>query len=201
MWDDFKTKCIDCLELVPYKYSSTKYSQPWVTFNTKGMCRKKKRLYNKACSSGSAADWTNYKEVNKVAKRQCRNAYFSYVSQLFASRTNRKKFWSFIKECRKDSTGVPPLSVGSNTFIDDKDKANALNNQFASVFTRENLSGLSSSSFPDMDDIQIDINGVAQLLHNLDPQKATNPDNIPTKFLKMFAMELAPCLTLLYQAS
>jgi len=72
------------------------------------------------------------------------------------------------------------------------------------VFTRENVStipDLSSSSFPDMDDIQINVNGVAQLLCNLDPQKATGPDNIPTRFLKMFAMELAPCLTLLYQAS
>jgi len=49
-----------------------------------------------------------------------------------------------------------------------------------------------------MDDIQIDVNGVAQLL---DPQKAVGPDNIPTRFLKMFAMELALCLTLLYQAS
>jgi len=52
-----------------------------------------------------------------------------------------------------------------------------------------------------MDDVQIDAYGVAQLLHNLDPQKATGPDNIPTRFLKMFAMELAPCLTLFYQAS
>jgi len=101
MWDDFKTKCIDCLELVPYKYSSTKYSQPWVTSNTKRICRKKKRLYNKARSSGSAADWTNYKEVKKAAQRQCRNAYFSYVSQLFDSRSNRKKFWSFIKGRQK----------------------------------------------------------------------------------------------------
>jgi len=40
-----------------------------------------------------------------------------------------------------------------------------------------------------------------QLLCNLDPQKATGPDRIPTRFFKMFAMELAPCLMLLYRAS
>ena len=40
-----------------------------------------------------------------------------------------------------------------------------------------------------------------QLLSSLDPQKATGPDKIPTRFLKLFSMELAPCLTLLYQAS
>ena len=52
-----------------------------------------------------------------------------------------------------------------------------------------------------MNDIQTDVNGVAQLLSNLDPLKATGPDRIPTRFLKMFAMEIAPCFTLLYQAS
>ena len=51
-----------------------------------------------------------------------------------------------------------------------------------------------SFSFPDMDNIQIDINGGAQLLCNLDPQKEF-PQGL------MLAMELAPCLTLLYQAS
>ena len=51
MWDDLKIKCIDYLELVPYKYSSMKYSQPWITSNAKRIFWKKKRLYNKACSS------------------------------------------------------------------------------------------------------------------------------------------------------
>ena len=39
------------------------------------------------------------------------------------------------------------------------------------------------------------------MLMVLDPQKATGPDRIPTRYLKMFAMEIAPCLTLLYLAS
>ena len=204
MWDDFKTNCIDCLELVPYKYSSTRFSQPWVTSNTKRICRKKKRAYNKARSSGSVVHWNNYKELKRTAQRQCRKAYYDYVSRLFDSRSNSKKFWSFIKGRRKDNTGVTSLSVGGTTVTDDTSKANALNNQFASVFTRENVSTvpvISGVSFPDMDDIQIDVNGVAQLLSSLDPQKATGPDKIPTRFLKLFSMELAPCLTLLYQAS
>ena len=79
-----------------------------------------------------------------------------------------------------------------------------MNNQFTTVFTIENAStipGVSGPSFPDMDNIEIDVNGVARLLSNLDPHKATRPDRIPTRFLKMFAVEIAPCLTLLYQAS
>ena len=44
-----------------------------------------------------------------------------------------------------------------------------------------------------MDDMQIDVNGVTQLLHNLDLQAQQNSN-------KIFAMELAPCIMLLYQA-
>jgi len=44
MWDDFRAKCIDCLELVPYKYSSIRFSQPWVTSTTRRICRKKKTI-------------------------------------------------------------------------------------------------------------------------------------------------------------
>jgi len=104
------------------------------------------------------------------------------------------------RPCKYD-TGVSSLSVGGTRVTDGIHKANALNNQY--LCTRENTSTIpviSGPSFPDMDDIQIDVNGVAQLLFNLDPQKATGPDRIPTRFLKMFAMELAPCLTLLYQS-
>jgi len=79
-----------------------------------------------------------------------------------------------------------------------------LNNQFASVFTREDTSTIPSISgplYPDMDSIEIEVNGVTNLLTNLDPHKATGPDKIPTRFLKLFATELVPCLTILYQVS
>ena len=36
---------------------------------------------------------------------------------------------------------------------------------------------------------------------NLNSQKAGGPDYIPTRLLKEFALELAPSLTLLFQAS
>ena len=39
------------------------------------------------------------------------------------------------------------------------------------------------------------------LLVNLDPHKATGPDNIPTKLLKETAQQMAPLLTLIFQAS
>ena len=42
--------------------------------------------------------------------------------------TNNKKFWSHIKSCLKDYTGISTHIVEGNTITDDLDKANALNN-------------------------------------------------------------------------
>ena len=42
MWDDFKTKCIDCLELVPYKYSSTRFSSLGLPLTLKEYVGKRK---------------------------------------------------------------------------------------------------------------------------------------------------------------
>ena len=53
------------------------------------------------------------------------------------------------------------------------------------------------SPFPDLEQIQIQPNGIKSLFSALNPYKATGPDNISGRFLK----ELTPALTLLFQAS
>ena len=49
--------------------------------------------------------------------------------------------------------------------------------------------------------VQCLVDGVANLLHNLNPHKATGPDGIPAYFLKECSIETAPILTLIFQCS
>ena len=46
----------------------------------------------------------------------------------------------------------------------------------------------------------VDKEGVRKLLHGLNPHKAEGPNHIPTRFLKELATELAPAMTLVFQA-
>jgi hypothetical protein len=46
-----------------------------------------------------------------------------------------------------------------------------------------------------MPEIKVTILGTEKLLKNLDPTKATGPDQIPARILKQFAAEFAPHLT------
>ena len=55
--------------------------------------------------------------------------------------------------------------------------------------------------FPAMHSFTITCEGVKKLLSNLDPHKAIGPDSIPSRFLKEYADEITPALTLIFQAS
>ena len=49
--------------------------------------------------------------------------------------------------------------------------------------------------------VDVTVNGVKTVLSNLDQSKAEGSDGIPARFLKEMAMDLAPSLTLIFQAS
>ena len=83
-------------------------------------------------------------------------------------------------------TKAPLLKREGFLHHDTTTKANILNQQFASVFTEEdmdNLPDLGISPTPEMNKITINTEGVQNLLQHLKPNKATGPDDIPAKFL------------------
>ena len=96
------------------------------------------------------------------------------------------------------------LKHNDNVFNDNQMKAELLNNYFTSVFTPHSSEPppiISDTSFPNIATISVDINGVLNLLNELNISKATGPDNIPAHFLKLCAIEVAPILTLIFQPS
>jgi hypothetical protein len=75
-----------------------------------------------------------------------------------------------------------------------KSKAELLNDQFKSVFTKENVQELlpevSELKYPSISDINIEVHGVVKLLTNLNMNKTSCPDNIANKVLKACTEEL-----------
>jgi len=70
MWNQFKSICSDCLNLVPSKILSSRFNQPWITPHTKRICRKKRRLFARAQSTGCQKDWLNYYQAKRIVP-QC----------------------------------------------------------------------------------------------------------------------------------
>ena len=76
----------------------------------------------------------------------------------------QKRFWSFIKSLRKDSSGVAPLKENGKMHADPKDKTNILNRQYESVYTKEDTNNVPSPSgqpYQPMEEITVTEHGSA----------------------------------------
>lgn len=112
---------------------------------------------------------------------------------------NPKCFYSYIKRKRQESEGVLFL-IDKNGFLQNESTktADVLNDQFVSAYTHDDIESIPQegpSLHPAMQRIMVTINGVAALLRELKPHKATGPDCIPTFILELAAQEILPVLT------
>ena len=207
LWSAFKSNCHVCLDnVVPSKYSSTRFNQPWITTSIKKLTRKKQRLYNLARLTNAAPIWNQYRNIKRTIQADCHRAYNTYVSNMVNPRLdpNHKRLWSYIKSRRKDQVSIPSLQVGDLSYNNSSQKASILNKQFSSVFNNEDTTtvpNLGDSPYPIIPNIKVDENIVYYLLCQLKNNKASGPDGIPPTLLKLGASEIAPVLTKIFQAS
>ena len=107
---------------------------------------------------------------------------------------------------RKEQTSINTLRYNEKTYTDGEGKANALNNQFVSVFTNEDHSPLpfistEPTTDPAISQIIVNVEGVFNLLSKIESNKAAGPDEIPPRLLKEMAYQMAPLLTFIFQLS
>ena len=163
-------------DIVPHKLVKGRMRTPWFTTQLKRLCNKKERLYKRAKKSGLKTDWEKFIRVRKSTDRAIRSSHRRHVNNILNTE-NPKDFWRYIRYKRKDNTGVQSLKVDDKLYTDDQDKAEALSNQFESVFTHEDpsldsYSLLPPSPFPDMPPIIMRSDGIRKLLLTLDVSKA-----------------------------
>ncbi|XP_060583415.1 uncharacterized protein LOC132739673 [Ruditapes philippinarum] len=138
-WTLFKHGCTHIVaEEVPARQTSQRYNQPWVTRDIRRITRQKKRWFKRARRSNTQHDWDRYITIKRQAQLTCRRAHDHHVaSMLSEDHENPKVFWQYIKSRKKENFGVAPLKKDGITFSGSKQKADILNDQFTSVFTKE----------------------------------------------------------------
>ena len=152
-------------------------------------------------------DWCKYKSLEAETQREMRRAHQAYIQDTVNQdlTSTSKRFYSYVKSKKQETTGISPL-LNQDGFLHScsTSKAEILNHQFQSVYTKENLTNIpdiGQSKIPSMKPIIISTPGVIKLLKHLKPHKASGPDNIPTRLLIMVAEEIAPMLTTIFQTS
>ena len=205
-WQKFKDSLIHIIDkYIPSKYLNTEKHLPWINKSIKLQIKQRKSLYDKAKQTQAASDWREYRKARNQVNKALSTAHQRYCAHLFdnAHSNNNKRFWSLVKQLRKDHQSVATLCVENELKTTPSSKAEALNHQFYSVFTRENNDTplINFPKYPNMANIEFTTQGIQKLLQELKPGKAAGPDNIPTQILKEHALHIAPVLQVIYTQS
>jgi len=216
-WELFENQIKLLIEtFVPSKtYSGSKSpSKPWITKAVKKLIRKRDSVHSMWLKTKDQLYQTKFVDLRSKVQNLIRKEHWKYTESFLNIEDNAqdnlrqkpdisKRFWSYIKSKGKDFSSIAPLRKNGVLISDAKGKADILNEQYTSVFTKSDLPipSLGRSPHPSLPTITVSVKGVQKMLSNLNPNKASGPDSIPTRLLREMSLEIAPVLTSIFQSS
>ena len=170
--------------------------------------KKKHKLFKRFLNSNSGIAYRKYVSMRNKCKKEIKKAKKRHERKIGEeSKNNPKLFWKYVQEQNKTKQGISALKdENGNLKTTDKDKADILNNYFASVYTTDgtdipNLEESSKSNGISISDLKTTPSEIEKGLTNLDPSKAQGPDNIPPKILKELSHEISLPLSHIFNKS
>ena len=193
-------------KVIPRKKVPAKSITPWITQDIRQDIKRRERYFTKAKRSCSQ-DWAlRYKALRNVIVNKIRMAKKSFFEALANPQSSKKKFWAVVRSLNPWSVLSPSsLSNGCTSATSDQDKANLLNDFFASCFNQVKLPPFKLPD-PKPSDLPLDYfdstpEEVSLLLRNLKPHFASGPDEISVWMLHTFADDVAPSISALFNIS
>ncbi|KAI8510664.1 hypothetical protein Bbelb_115800 [Branchiostoma belcheri] len=194
---------------IPHRMTKTKDSYPWINPALKRKIRRRNKAYKNSKRTGRLSDEVKFVKLKHEVQRDLRRAYWKYIEDTITPETEedngtcRKKFWKLIKQQRTDHSGIASLKDKGRLITDPQQKAELLNAQFHSVFTREthNIPTCRGRKTKPTTRISISREGVLNLLKKLNPAKAAGPDGLSPRIFRELSEELADPLARIFQKS
>ena len=208
-WDIIHGKLTGLIERhVPKKKFTNSKSPPWYGREIGNLSNQKKKYWHKYKKNPCHATWIEYTQRRNKLSHTIERLKTEYENKIAAeSKQNPKKFWKYISSKTKSKGKISVLKDPNNAETsDDFEKAELLNNHFASVFTKEDLTNvpdftLEVDDIIIMDQLELTDDGIKEYLLKLDPNKSSGPDGINGRVLKELATEISPILKTLYSRS
>lgn len=125
---------------IPTKLAKRKDSLPWINPYLDSLITKRNNLRKRSKRYGKARTEIRYKEHKRIVQREMRRQHRSYVHNMLTESEDtptatNKKFWTYVKHRRGDSTEITAIKTEHRPLTDKKGMADALNNQFQSVLS------------------------------------------------------------------
>ena len=190
-------------------------SLPWMNSSIRKELNKRYKLLLKAQQTpkGSQA-WINYKKARNHCNKLLRSAESNYWLSKFNETTSAKDFWKTVRsfEGKRTITNIGPIKDSSGVIhLDDTSKAIALNSFFVNVGKSLSKSTQDSSvNFPrqsarnnsvSLYDIALHKDLLKSSLKRLKPGKASGPDDISSRELRLIGDAFLDCFMPLAQRS
>ena len=216
IWTLFKDKlCEATNEHIPTRTIKESMRLPWVTTKLRRLGRRRDRASKRARRNGHDPRLRALARQLKHHQRAMKKAYWDFIDNLISIDNEdhlltdkrppkQKRLFQYIKSLRKECSGVPSLKQGDLLITDTIGKAEALNDQYQSVFIKEPpgpIPDKGPSPYQTMEDPFITEAGVLKLLQNIKVDKATGPDAIAARVMRETAVDLAPVLTTIFTHS
>ena len=208
-WQKLKNMVTGAMDRhIPWKSMKGRKKPRWLTGGIKRLIRKKKQLWARSRQSGSSRDQEAYKHAVKEVKKAIHEEKKKLEKKVAAeSKEKPKQFFQYLKGERSNKVNVGPLKDETGRLVvDDKEMADVLNKQYASVFTEDDGSAVPTKESrlepeKELSDVRFTEEKVKKKLDNLRTDAAGGPDGIPPRILKEFSAELSKPLSILYERS
>ena len=203
LYNEAVLKCVPC---VKYNDKMKPVKPDWMRYSTENLVKDKHHAWIRYLNTKNADDFERYRIVrNKVThalKEDRKDFEFKIAKEV---KENVKAFWNYVNQKKKNRSKIPELIKKDGTKTSgDKEKADALNDQFSGVFTSE------SDKIPEfpakvvtslLSSILITEDMVLKKLKALRVDKSPGPDQVHPYILKNLAKMLAKPLKLIFQTS
>ena len=192
---------------VPMKKYRTAGKHPWYNRKLNALRLSKKKLWNKYRKNPSDENWSLYASARNQLTHSIERTKEAYENKIASEvKTNPKQFWKYVSSQTKSKGKIVEL-INKNGIIvkDDLDKAEALNEHFASVFTIEDTNNIPTLDLEKeikiLNNVETTTETITDHLKKLTIGKAAGPDGINSRVLKEIAEQIAPGLKNLFDTS
>jgi hypothetical protein len=175
-------------------------SSPWINNEIKQKMNRRFKTFKKAIETKDCEIWTNYKKLRNEITSEIRAAKTAYFQKKLDEVTTSKAYWNLLAKATKpkDRKAIGQLKRDDGSLaVDDKEKATMMNSFFSTI--GEKLAkNFKVPPLPSVEDIpsaylsetQLTTSGVSKKITALNPAKATGPDDISPKLLKLAGTEI-----------
>ena len=183
--------------------------KPFFDDHCRRTANRKRRLYKQMRRNDTKENRKKFKEArglyNKAEKHAKRHHNENLKKELSDGSLNSREWWSKVNSLcgKKTNVDIPVLKEQGQVYTTAKEKAELLSHTFAKKCHLDDASDTAPEAQHDtqhlLDNITFKAKDVKRTLRKLKPDKATGPDEVPTRILKECSAELARPLSCLFQ--